>query len=230
MLTVSRVYVWVHSLHTERPYLIPTLFFAIVQALVLGALMQTQPTRALLFWYCNNVSFFFAIAFWGGNMQMAKGLSYVGILAQILWLADFLSHLFGFDLSNTANYVFVEGFTFANGVTVFIHFGIPLVALLYTARIRPAPRSLYYSALFVAGLYVATVAGTNPVDDMNCVFHACAHGTFPYHVIFWPLYMAVLVLGGYALHEGLYCIDRKFRERIIASMWARWVSVARGFL
>ncbi len=230
MLVVTHIYSWIHELHRERPYLVPALFFAIMQALVLSALMQTQPARALLFWYCNNVSFFFAIAFWDGNLQMVKGLSYVGILPQLLWLSDFLSHLVGFDLSNTANYIFIEGLTFSSGVSVFIHFGIPLVALVYTARVRPAPRSLYYSALFAGGLYIATVAGTSPADDMNCVFNACTHGTFPYHVIFWPLYMAVLVLGAFGLHESLYLLDRKYREPIIARMPTKWITLAQGFL
>lgn len=184
-----------------------------MQSLVLGSLLREESTRVMIFWYCNNVSFFFAVAFWEGRVQFVKALSYVGILPQLLWLADFLSHLLGFDLSNTANYVFVEGFTFSNNVTVLIHFGIPLIALYYVAHIRPKPYSLFYSFLFAGGMYIATIAGTFSADDINCVFNACSQYPFAYHIVLWPLYMAILTLGGYALHEGLYLLLRRYRSR-----------------
>lgn len=200
-----------HNFRNNHPYYVPTAFFILMQGMLLGALMREDSTRLLLFWYCNNISFFFAIAFWEKKLQIVKGLSYVGILTQLLWISDFLSHLVGFDLSNTANYVFIEGFTFANDVSVMVHFGVPIVALLYTVRVRPEPYSLFYSMLYIGGLYVATIAGTAPLDDINCVYNACSQYPFPYHAILWPLYLVLLSLGGFALHEGLYRLWARYR-------------------
>ena len=190
----------------------PVVFFVIMALVVLWALLPHEWSRTLVFWYCNNISLFFAIAFYEDNMQLVKGLSYVGILPQLLWISDFISHLVGFDLANTANYIFVEGFTFSNNVSVILHMTVPIIAILYTFRIRPRPQSLFYSIVFIIGLYVMTLAGTAPADDVNCVFNACLQFSFHYNAIIWPLEMIILALGGYALHEGLYLLFQKYVE------------------
>lgn len=197
---------------------LPAGLFLALQIAILAALLPHEWSRTLLFWYCNNIAFFIAIAFFQGNIQMVKGLSYVGILAQLLWVADFTSHLLGFDFSGIANYVFVQGLTFANGVSIVIHFAIPILALLWTAGIRPRPISLFYSAIYVSGLYVATIAGTTPVDDINCVFNACTQYTSSYQIFLWPFCMTILAIGGYALHEGIYRAYTPLRRK---TAWMR---------
>ena len=194
-------------------YAAPIIFFCGLQCAVVWALLPNQETRALLFWYCNNVAFFYAIAFYSGNVDFIRGINLVGLLPQLLWVSDFLSHLVGFDLSRTADYVFVEGFTFPNDVSVLLHMTVPFIAIIYLYHIRPHPKALYYSALYIIGLYVATLSGTNPIDDMNCVFNACSQYQFAYHAYLWPLYMLVLAVGAYAVHEGLYRSLGKYRNQ-----------------
>lgn len=188
-------------------------FFVVLQSVIVWALLPHENTRALLFWYCNNVAFFYAIAFYEGNVNFIRGINLVGLLPQLLWVSDFLSHLVGFDLSHTADYVFVEGFTFSNDVSVLVHMTVPFIALFYLYRIRPQPKALFYSALYIIGLYVATLSGTNPADDMNCVFNACSQYKFLYHAYLWPLYMMILAVGAYGIHEGLYLLSRKLQKR-----------------
>ncbi len=204
---------YIRDIHRRHPHIFAALFFMLLQVFIVAALMNEMATKNYIFWYCNNIAFFIAIALYEGNMQAVKGLSYVGFLPQLLWIADFIAHMFGSDLSNTANYIFVSGFTFSNDVAVIIHFSIPLVAYFYTLRVRPAPYSLFYSMLYIVGLYVVTLAGTAPIDDMNCVFNACADTSFPYHVILWPLYMMILTLGAFALHEYGYRLYNSFHAR-----------------
>lgn len=194
---------WMRLLRERSDY-VAAVFFAAVQILVLLSFLPDRSTWTLLFWYCNNISFFLAIAFYQRNHQLVKGLSYVGLLAQLLWVADFVSHLFDIHLSNTADYVFVEGLTFANEVTVFLHLTVPFIALAYTLRERPQPHSLLYSLVYIIGLYAATLAGTAPQDDVNCVFNACSQYEFSYHILLWPLYLILLSLAAYAIHEYLY--------------------------
>lgn len=191
---------------------IVVLYFGVLQIVILYALLGEEWSRSLVFWYCNNIPLFFAVAFYERNMQLAKGLSYVGLLPQLLWAADFLGHLFGFDLANTANYVFVAGFTFSNDVSVFVHMTVPFVVLALTLRTRPQPYSLLYSLMYIIGLWVASIAGTNIVDDVNCVWNACSSYFFPYHVLLWPLYAIALSLAGYAVHEGLYRLYARYRR------------------
>ena len=191
---------------------IAVLYFGVLQVVILYALFGEEWSRPLIFWYCNNIPLFFAVAFYERNLQLAKGLSYVGLLTQLLWASDFIGHLFGFDLANTANYVFVEGFTFANDVSVIAHMTVPFIVLALTLRTRPQPYSLLYSIMYIIGLWVATVAGTSLVDDVNCVWNACSSYLFPYHVLLWPLYMIALSLAGYAVHEGLYRLYARYRH------------------
>jgi len=188
-------------------------FFGTLQLFILYALLGEEWSRPLIFWYCNNIPLFFAIAFYEGNAQLAKGLSYVGLLPQLLWTIDFLGHLVGFDLSNTANYIFVEGFTFANDVSVIAHMTVPFLILALTLRERPRPYSLLYSIVFIIGLWAATIAGTSFVDDVNCVWNACSSYLFPYHVLLWPLYMIALSLAAYAIHDGLYLLYRRYARK-----------------
>lgn len=209
---------WKRLMSYERlRYAAPIVFFAVLQGAILWALLPHENTRALLFWYCNNVAFFYAIAFYEGNVNFVRGINLVGLLPQLLWVFDFLSHLAGFDLSRTADYVFVEGLTFSNDVSVVVHMTVPFIALFYLYSVRLQPRALMYSALYILGLYVATLAGTNPADDMNCVFNACSQYQFEFHEYAWPLYMMILAVGAYGVHEGLYLLARKFQKRTLFS-------------
>lgn len=191
--------------------LAPVAYFALLQIAVLIALLPDPNKRVLLFWYCNNAAFFYAIAFWQKNTEYIRGINLVGILPQLLWVFDLVSPLFGLDLSDTANYVYAEGLTFSNNVSIILHTTMPFVALWYVYRARPTSRAIGYALLYIAGLYVTTLSGTGPGDNVNCVFTGCAHG-LPYPSILWPIYMAVLVLGAFGLHYGLFLAARRFRS------------------
>jgi len=185
-------------------YRTPALFLVFLQVIIFVALIDDSATRPLLVWYCNNISLFLAIAFWWGDMQMVKGLSYVGILTQLLWITDFLAHLVGFDLSNTANYIFLGGLTFANDVSIVVHFTIPLIVLWYTASIRPEPRSLLNAIGLIFILFIATLLLTSASDDVNCVYLMCGQQHLPYRIYLWPFYSCLLSIAAYAFHEALY--------------------------
>lgn len=200
-----------YASHQRHPYLGPSLAFAGLQIIVVSALFTDSATRPLLFWYCNCASFFFAIAFFGNNFQLVKGISYVGILTQLLWIADFLSQMVGLDVSDTADYIFEEGLTFQNDVSILIHFAIPLIALMYSAHRRPELRSVGYAFVFACGLYFATIAGTQPIDDINCVYFACTAYTDQRIILLWPLLIALSIGGGYLLHLLLYRIVKRYR-------------------
>jgi hypothetical protein len=197
---MSRLTLWIR----RNPDYAAAGFFVALQALVTLALMRDLSTWYLMLWYCNNVSLFIAIAFFTHNLQLAKGLAYVGLLPQLLWVSDFVGHYLGFDLSNTSNYILVEGFTFPNEVSVLSHMTMPFLALAYTLRERPRPVSLLYAAIYIMALYIATMIFTQPVDDVNCVFGACSGETGLLHLALWPLYVLMLSSAAMVVHDGLY--------------------------
>ncbi len=198
----------------QNPNYAAAAFFAALQVLVAVALMRDASTWYLMLWYCNNVSFFLAIAFYTHNIQLAKGIACVGLLPQLLWVTDFVGHYLGFDLSNTSNYVQVEGFTFSNEVSVLLHMTMPFLALAYTLRERPRPISLVYAAAYIMFLYFASMLFTSPQNDVNCVFTACTGEASLMHLALWPLYMLVLAGASLVIHDGLYLAYGAVRERM----------------
>ncbi len=185
-------------------------FFVIAQIVILSALIIDPETRPLLFWLCNNFCFLLAIACFRNNMQMVKGISYVGLIPQLLWITDFLTHFFGFDFLNTADYIFSEGFTYANKISVVLHMVIPILVVLISFRVIPKLSSLLYSFGYIAFLYIATIAGTTVSRDINCIFNACNQNfNLPYNILLWPVYVVIVSLLGYITHFILYYIYKE---------------------
>jgi hypothetical protein len=181
------------------------IFFLVTQLVIFTSLGLSSVTQVLLYWSCNNFSFFLAVACYRRDMQMLMGVSYLGLLAQLLWGVDFISHLLGFNLSSVSDYIFYEGFTYANDVSIGLHLVVPIVVLALSLKTKPHWQSLVYAGLYSLGLYVVTLLMTSAIDDVNCVYQGCSLGaSLSYHVYEWPLYAAGLILGAFFVHMVLY--------------------------
>jgi len=194
---------------TKKNYWFPigVIFFLGVQLIVCSALLFDPETRPLLFWVCNNFCLFLAYACWRRNAQMFKGISYVGLITQMLWVSDFVSPLFGFNLSGIADYITDEGLTYANDVSIALHMCIPLIVLLFSVRIRPEKSSLVYASVYACAVYGGTLLFTPVADDVNCVFEGCRTSLgVPYSVVLWPVYASALIYAGYATHCAVYYV------------------------
>lgn len=193
----------------KRWFNIAGTFFLVVQLIIVSALLFDPETRTFLFWSCNNFCLFLALACYAKRMQVVKGISYVGLLTQMLWGADFISPYFGFNISGISDYAAIGGFTYVNSVSIALHMLIPLVVLGLSFRIRPAPRSLVYSLPYVLILFFTTLAFTSAAEDVNCVASLCdLSGYIPfspaYYVWMWPLYAMAAAFLGYVVHHILY--------------------------
>lgn len=180
-------------------------FFLVTQLFIFSALLLDPLQRPFLLWSCNNFCFLLAIACFRKDMQLVKGVSYLGLVTQILWISDFASHLIGFDLSGVTDYIRSEGFTYANDVSIVLHTVIPVAVLLFTFRTKPKFRSFVYALPYILFLYFGTLLLTPPIEDINCVFSACAIAEYiPYSIYLWPVYAAISALLSYAIHHALY--------------------------
>lgn len=183
----------------------PVLLFLGLQLLTLVAFSAPE-RQYLFFWYCNNVLVLLAIAFYYNNIQLVKGLSYVGVLTQLYWLLDFVFNLLGFHLSGTTDFVFTESHLLSTIATVIVHVVSPLAVLALTARVMPRPVSLLYAWGYTVALFVVTLFFTTPGRDINCVFSACSPTAWygwwdPY---LWPVALLGMTVIAYGLHYGLY--------------------------
>lgn len=101
----------------------------------------------------------------------------------------------------------MEGFTYANDVSIAVHVIIPTVILLFSFRVKPVLRSLLFAIPYILFLYAATIIWTPAVEDINCVFNACGNGAYlPYNIYLWPLYAIISTLLSYGIHYLLYYV------------------------
>lgn len=187
------------------PYHIMGIFFATAQIFILSALLFDPTTRLFLLWSCNNFCFLLVVACYRKDIQMIMGISYLGLLSQIVWVLDFGSHLLGFDLSGVTNYIYTEGFTYANNVSIAVHVIVPTVILLFSFRVRPQFKSLLFAVPYILFLYIATIIAAPTTEDINCVFKACGNDVYlPYNIYLWPFYAIISTLISYVIHYLLY--------------------------
>ncbi len=180
-------------------------FFLLTQILILSALLPHAETRTYIFWVCNNFSLLLAIACFQRNIQFVKGVSYVALLPQILWIIDFISHFFGLNVLTISDYILTEGYTYANEVSIFVHLFVPVFIIAFSVKYHPEVKSLLYAFSYILGVYLSTILLTPSSEDINCVFEACRLKTYlPYHMWLWPIYASFLILFAYVIHHVLY--------------------------
>lgn len=190
------------------------LFFIVCELFILSALLPNPDLRIFLFWSCNNFCILLAIACFRRNMQMVMGVSYLGLVTQLFWISDFTSSWVGFNISGISDYIYEEGFTYANDVSIFVHLIIPIVILAFTFKVKPALRSLIYAFIYTIAIYVISFVFTPPIEDINCIFNGCGNGQYvPYNTYLWLFYASVSVLGSYLIHLFIYYGWRLFKDK-----------------
>lgn len=185
------------------------IFFAIAQGFIFSAVLFDHSLAMYLFWSCNNFCIFLVYACYKKDMQMLMGISYLGLVSQILWVLDLISHTVGYNLSGVSDYIFLEGFTYANEVSIGIHLLIPISVLIFSFRVRPNYRSLKFTIPYILLIYVTTLLFTPYFEDINCVFLGCNNTFIPYNIYLWPLYALVSSLISLGIHVVLYFVSKK---------------------
>ena len=192
-------------LHHINPFYMMGIFLVVAQLFIFSAVLHDPSIGIFLFWSCNNFCIFLMYACYKQDMQMIKGISYLGLVSQILWILDFGSHILGFDLSGITDYIYLEGFSYANGVSVGVHIIVPIAVLVFSFRTKPMYTSLLYALPYIVFLYIVTLIWTPPVEDINCVFYGCGNDQYlPYNILLWPLYAVISTLLSYGIHSLLY--------------------------
>lgn len=199
----------------NRAFFMAGIFFLAVQLLILSSLLFKPESRPLLLWLCNNFCIFLAYACFTKNMQMIKGVSYLGLIPQAFWMADFISPVFGFNVSSITDYIAEDGLTYTNTVSIALHMIVPLAVLLLSFRTYPKAVSLLYAGLYASFLFGATLLFGMRSEDINCVKHACDISAYiPYHIWLWPAYAFIVGALAYGVHHLLYAFWWKLLPRV----------------
>lgn len=195
--------------------MVPAILFLLIQVLLCAVLLPDPNTRDVVTWYCNSVPLFLGLAFLFGRIQIVKGLTDVGIVAQLLWVIDFLAHLvFHVSFFHITDYVFTSGLSSQNITTIIVHVTTPLVAIGWSYRIAPRRISIVYSFLYIIALYLATVLLTPAADNINYIFHGFDFQglmqpldpllSSSAYIFLWPVGMMLLAWIGYGMQTLLF--------------------------
>ncbi len=126
---------------------------------------------AAFFWYCDFVTFLFALGFFLKDMQLVKGLVNIGLFTQLVTLFCLTcAALFGWDLLGSSAQMNYSKFHIA--ISFIIHTFSTNIALLLTYKIKPTSKSLMYSAACLIVMLITSIAFTPPEINVNFVFYS----------------------------------------------------------
>ena len=172
------------------------------------------------FWFCDFVPLLFAILFFFKKFQYVKAVINFGLIPQVIFLIDFFYILlFGQDLFNLIPNFSELDFLYLL-ITMLLHLPT-LIALYFTFKIKPQKSTLYYSGIFLAGIYLLTLIFTSSTGDINYVYSVLdfIKLSIPYYTFFWPvLAFLLLVLPTQGIQYVIYQLwKRKELKRKIIS-------------
>jgi hypothetical protein len=171
-------------------------FFLFLGILVIARNVLTAEYAAF-FWYCDFVTFLFAAGFFLKDVQFVKGLVNIGLFSQLVTLFCLATAaLFGWDLLGSSAQMGYSRFHIA--ISFIIHMFSTNIALMMTYRIKPAKKSLVYSAACLIVMLVTTLAFTPPATNVNFVFYntylSSIGFTAPYYTYSWGILVFGLVV------------------------------------
>jgi hypothetical protein len=197
----------------NRKYILVGILFLFIEFLAI--------TRNLLesyiyfFWFCDFVPLLLAILFFFKKFQYIKAVINFGLIPQLIFLVNFLwIFLFGKDLFNLIPNFSELSFLYL-AITFFLHLPT-FIALLFTFKIKPEKNTLYYSGIFLAGIYLLTLIFTSPTGDINYVYSALDFIKFsiPYYTFIWPvLAFLLLVLPTQGIQYVIYKLWKRKEPR-----------------
>lgn len=184
-----------------RSNLLPVMVLLTLQ--IIGIIRNYTSNYNNYFWFCDFAPAVFAFAFLIRKEQLVKGLVNIGLIAQIVYLLAFGYRL----LTGVSLIALPEVLTpFYSISSVLLHTST-LIALAFTANIKPKIETLYYSLILLMMIHAITLLFTAPDDGINYVSKQGKLMTFsiPYYTSLWvPLVFLLVVLPGQLLQHIVY--------------------------
>jgi hypothetical protein len=194
----------------ERKYLGAAIFFIVLQIIVILRDINID-NQSTFFWFCDFAPTILAFAFLMKDEQLVKGLINIGFIPQMLYFISLVAAFLGVDilgfksLLNYGDSVLNYGL-FNIAVGFLMHAFSSNVALLLTYKTKPQTKSLMYSLIVLAGMFIVGLFFTSPIDNVNYVFSSSALGfSIPFYTLLWIISSFVaLVLPTHLIQYALY--------------------------
>lgn len=146
-------------------------------------------------WYCNHIILLTGIYFLLNRDDVIRGIIYIGIVPQLIWLFDvFYFIFFGIHPLNITNYVFEFTSIIPSIMSIIIHILGILIPLYFALRKEPETYELFYSFFYIVFLYIISLIFL-PFSsfNLNCVDYNCLEFYIPFYSILWPILTFLLV-------------------------------------
>lgn len=170
----------------------------------------------LFYWYCDFAPLGFAVLFYWRNVQAVKGLMYIGLIGQTLYLISFVSILIfgvpfaGFDLPVMTQPIDTT-------ISFIMHLSTA-IAFVATWHEKPEPRSLAYAMAILIVMYGSVLLFTTPNADVSYNYNYIYSGALqfmPFYTTLWvPFAFLLVVLPTYGLDKLLFAARTYHQPKI----------------
>lgn len=140
-----------------------------------------------LFWFSNHTTLIIGLALLFRSRFWLTAEVALGIIPEILWIADFLSsRFFAYNLFGFTSYLFEPSYSLMQYILALQHLLVLPLAAIALWVMRPLPGS--YFGAFLHGTFLwASGYLLRPQLNINCSYRACI-SLFEHkaYILFWP--------------------------------------------
>jgi hypothetical protein len=180
-------------------------FLALIVSCNIALHLYSHQDWSEILWHCNFAAIVLSMAIFFKNVALVNAVLITAIIAQSIWIFDFILELFGLGLGRTAQ-LFTQSSALTFLISVSLHEILIPIAFFVTYAWGFEKKSLVYAQLiFICLLLPITYVVTQPLANVNCMFFPCdlhylknyqlisshPHYLTPYYmfqqVVFWML-------------------------------------------
>jgi hypothetical protein len=193
-------------LNGDKRYLILGFFFLFIQ--VVAILRNVLSGYYNFFWFCDFVSLPLAICFFIKKEKFVKSIVNIGLVAQLIYIVVSIYTLLSGNSILDTILLYSNIFYFLS--SILIHLSVTF-ALILTYKIRPTVNTLFYSLMFLFGMYFVAIFFTTPAQGINYVLSSktLIPLVIPHYTQLWVLLTFIVVVLPTQLIQ--YLIYKKFK-------------------
>jgi hypothetical protein len=148
----------------NKQYTLIGLFFLFIQAITIFRNLLSDYNS--FFWFCDFVSLPLALCFFFKKEEFVKSIVNIGLVAQLIYIVGVIYAVFsGTSFLNTIP-LYSNIFYLLSSILIHLSTSI---ALFFTYKTKPTINTLFYSLIFLFGMYLVALFFTTPEQGINYV-------------------------------------------------------------
>jgi|GEM_PF-4622922 len=173
----------------------------------------TMDTPEYMLYVCNHIPVILAALLYMREYSLIKSFINVGVVIQAGWMVDLLGKLiFNHYVFSSTVYIFNSYSPFGHSVSIALHATTLIPSFFITYKKDSDKRTVPFSILYLAIIYILTLTLSEPGLDINCVFNMCnipilsSIGTVN---TFIPVVFFSIILPTHLIQKSIFLISSK---------------------